>query len=114
MAETADLGPLTLMHEGLDYRFVLSAPEQISLEIPPQYDSHIAGRLGEILPSDTEISCVMDLQGLPAISSRQLGLMLALHKALRGRVPRLPLTGVSRGVERLLDLTRTAQFFEIA
>jgi len=56
----------------------------------------------------------MDLQGLPAISSRHLGLMLALQKALAGHYQRLPMTGISDGVRRLLNLTRTAQFFEIS
>jgi anti-anti-sigma regulatory factor len=55
----------------------------------------------------------MDLQELPAISSRQLGLMLALQKALADRHDKLCITGLSTGVRRLLNLTRTAQFFDI-
>ena len=42
-----------------------------------------------------------------------LGLMLALQKTLADRGERLRLTGISPGVRRLLDLTRTNRFFDV-
>jgi anti-anti-sigma factor len=110
--EMPDLGPLTLSQEGGRWRFTLTAPGAMTLELPPDYESFLGERLEPMLGSSGKPSVVMDLQGLPAISSRQLGLMLALHKTLSRHCGRLPITGISDGVRRLLDLTRTAQFFE--
>ena len=112
VGDAPDLGPLSLGQDGERWRFTLTSPEEMTLELPPDYEHFLSERLKPVLGARAEPRVVMDLQGLPAISSRQLGLMLALHKALSKRVDRLPITGISDGVRRLLDLTRTAQFFE--
>lgn len=112
MSETIDLGPLTLAQEGDTFRFTLSTPDEISLELPAGYEQQIAEKLASVLVAAPNAQCVMDLEDIPGISSRQLGLMLALHKAVQGHTPRLVVTGVSETVRRLLDVTRTAQFFE--
>jgi len=109
-----DLGPLTLSQAGNQWRFTLTAPTEMTLELPPDYDRHLSEKLQRLLARAGEPNVVMDLQDLPAISSRQLGLMLALQKALRDRRERLPITGISPPVRRLLNLTRTAQFFDIS
>jgi len=85
---------------------------EMTLELPPDYERFLEEHLEDI--AGREVSRVeFDLQGLPAISSRQLGLMLALQKTLRSRFGTLPLRGVSDGVRRLLALTQTARFFQI-
>ncbi|MCH8805726.1 MAG: STAS domain-containing protein [Planctomycetes bacterium] len=113
MPQIVELGPLTMSREGDRCRFTLSAPDQMTLNLPRDYQQHLSEKLGDLLAENAEISITFDLEDLPGISSRQLGVMLALRKALRARCERLPLTGVSPGVQRLLAVTRTDQFFEI-
>ena len=113
MAETLDLGPLTMTCEGDTCRFTLTAPEQMMLDVPPQYDRRLSEQLADVFAAGSESAIVMDLQGLPAISSRQLGVMLALQKAQRVRGDRLTVAGASRSVQHLLKVTRTEQFFTL-
>jgi anti-anti-sigma regulatory factor len=112
--EIPDLGPLTLSQKGDYWRFTLTAPHEMTLELPPDYDRHLTAKLKPLFGPGSKPVVQMDLQNLPAISSRHLGLMLALQKALAGHYQRLPLTGISSGVRRLLNLTRTVRFFDIS
>lgn len=109
----ADLGPLTLAAEKDRWRFTLTAPTEMTLELPADYGEFLRQRLAHVCQSAGQFAIEMDLQDLPAISSRHLGLMLALQKTLADRCERLRLTGVSPGVRRLLDLTRTSRFFDV-
>ena len=113
MADQPDLGPLTLNREGDVLRFTLADPERMTLDLPPNYEHHLTHELAEVIGTQPQVRATIDLQDLPAISSRQLGVLLALHKALRERIGRLPVTGVSEPVRRLFELTRTDQFFEV-
>jgi ABC-type transporter Mla MlaB component len=108
-----DLGPLSLTQEGENWRFTLSAPSEVMLELPPDYERYLVKRLEPLLGGGAKPAIEMDLQGLPAISSRQLGLMLALQKALADHCERIRITGLSPKVRHLLELTRTAQFFDL-
>jgi hypothetical protein len=108
-----DLGPLTLATEKDHWRFTLTSPTEMTLELPPDYEDFLRQKLRTFAEPSSPPMIEMDLQDLPAISSRHLGLMLALQKALSGHCERLRITGVSMGVRRLLGLTRTNQFFEI-
>lgn len=111
--QTIDLGPLTLACDGGCWRFTLSAPHEMTLEVPPDYDVELCRALEPLLGGGSVPEVVIDLQDLPAISSRHLGLMLALHKALGSRCGGIRIAGVSPAVRRLLDLTRTERFFEL-
>ncbi|MFQ5805104.1 MAG: STAS domain-containing protein [Phycisphaerae bacterium] len=112
--QTPDLGPLTLAQQGDRWRFTFTSPSEMTLELPPDYERYLTEKLAPLLGSSGKPAVELDLQGLPGISSRHLGLMLALQKTLADRYERLPLTGISDGVRRLLNLTRTAQFFDIS
>lgn len=111
--ETSDLGPLTLTHVGDRWRFTLTTPNEISLELPPDYEEYLHAKLDPLLQAPGTPEIEMSLEGLPALSSRQLGLMLALQKTLARHSSRLHVTGVSKGVHHLLNVTRTAQFFDL-
>ena len=111
--QTHDLGPLTLAAEKDCWRFTIAAPTEMTLDLPPDYEDFLRQKLEAFLQSSEQPTIEIDLQDLPAISSRHLGLMLALQKALTRRCERLRVTGVSPGVRRLLGLTRTDQFFDI-
>jgi ABC-type transporter Mla MlaB component len=109
-----DFGPLTLARKGDRWQFTLTTPHEMTLELPPDYGEFVVKKLRRVFGADEKTTVEMDLKGLPAISSRQLGLMLALQRALADRCERLRVVGVSDGVRRLLDLTRTVRFFDIA
>jgi anti-anti-sigma regulatory factor len=111
--EVRDLGPLTLTTDPDRWRFTITAPNEMTLELPPDYEQFLRERLEPHFRSAGQPAIEIDLQDLPAISSRHLGLMLALQKAVAERCERLRVTGVSMGVRRLLGLTRTNQFFDI-
>lgn len=111
MAETVDLGPLT-MAVGDDTAVVrLSDPQAIVLEISEQYEEELQRALKQVLDSGRAV--VLDLEDLPALSSRQLGLMLTLQKVVTPRQGKLPVWHVSPGVQRVLKMTRTGHFFEL-
>jgi ABC-type transporter Mla MlaB component len=112
--EKCDLGPLTLAAARDRWRFTLTNPNEMTLELPPDYEQFLRKRLEPFLKSRAEPAIEMDLEDLPAISSRHLGLMLSLRKALADRCEHLQVRGISPGVRRLLKLTRTSQFFDIA
>ncbi|MBU0617580.1 MAG: STAS domain-containing protein [Planctomycetes bacterium] len=112
--QTYDLGPLTLAAEKDCWRFTLAVPTEMTLELPPDYEQFLRQKLEPFFQSSEQPTIEMDLQDLPAISSRHLGLMLALQKAIAERYERLRITGISPGVRRLLSLTRIDQFFDVA
>ena len=112
MPEAPDFGPLNLERRAGECRFTMAAPDSMLLDLPPDYHTILAGQLAAIFAAEPQTSLVFDLRNVPAISSRQLGLMLELQKAARARHPRLPLTGVSSGVRELLETTQTVRFFE--
>lgn len=105
--------PLAVQRDGQRVCLSFVESEAILAELPPELDTYLEQRLGELLETSARPDVVFDLHNAPGISSRQLGVLLALHKTLRPRVSRLPLTGVSENVRRLLEMTRTAQFFEL-
>lgn|GEM_PF-5742907 len=113
MIDVPDLGPLTVSDERDAWRFTLAAPEQVLLEIPTGYDVTLSENLRDLLAAKQKKPAVFDLQQLPAISSRHLGLMLALRKALHGYCEPLKVIGISETVRGIFEVTHTAQFFEL-
>ena len=107
-----DLGPLSLTLDPQLWKFKLAHPDEMTLELPPDYERFLTEHLEPLLARQPAPQVELSLEDLPGLSSRQLGLMLALHKVLADRCERLPLTGVSHGVRRLLHLTCTARFFD--
>lgn len=110
VAQVRELGPLTMRQTAHGVVFTLSEPGDIALELPTDYEQVLARQLAELAGAP---GVAVDLHGIPAISSRQLGVLIALQKALRTQTPRLPLLGVAPAVKRLLDISQTAQFFEL-
>ena len=95
------------------WRVTLTSPDDVMLELPNKYEQFVGTKFAELLAGSDKPRFVMDLKDRVVISSRQLGLILAIRKALAEQSAPLRLTGLSRGVRRLLDTTSTAQFFEI-
>lgn len=113
MAPQPDLSPLTLSRAGNHLCFRLKDQEEIFAELPPDYEQFLASELEEILSSGQVSSAEIDLENAPALSSRQLGSLIALQKVLRKHFDRVPVQGLSAKVRHLLELTRTDQFFDV-
>lgn len=82
-------------------------------EIPADYDASLEGQFGPLCRLPGELRLFVDLSGVPAISSRQLGILIAVQRILRPRIERLPIRNAGPSVQRLLDVTRTDRFFEV-
>lgn len=111
VTDSHELGPLSVTKVGDVYRFVLAHADEMSLEIPPDFEQRLETHLRPVLDSESSPRFEADLADIPGISSRQLGVLLALQKVTRDKCGELPLRRVSREVRRLLDLTKTARFF---
>jgi anti-anti-sigma regulatory factor len=108
MADTIDLGPLRLSRDGDLATVTLSDPNAVTLEIPQDFEAETREKLSSVL--DANIKLEVDLEDLPALNSRQLGLLLVLHKVCEPEA-RLKLRRVSSSVKRALELTRVDRFF---
>lgn len=113
MPELPDLGPLSVTTSAGGYRIALARPTDLTMELPLGFEDALREGLAPLLAEEPKREFVLDLENTPGLSSRQLGVMLALQKALRPRHEELPLAGVSGPVRRLLDLMRVAKLFEI-
>lgn len=112
LASGPDLTPLALHREGQHLRFVLRVQDDILEQLPPNYEEVLTERLAGILKDAGDSTAEIDLEDVAAISSRQLGSMIALGKVLRPRFGPLPLRRVSEGVRYLLEMTRTNALFK--
>lgn len=112
LASAPDLTPLALHRDGRRLRFVLRTQDDIMEQLPPNYEEVLTERLAGILSDPTDFIAEVDLEDVAAISSRQLGSMIALSKVLRPRFGPLPLRRVSEGVRYLLEMTRTNALFK--
>jgi anti-anti-sigma regulatory factor len=108
-----DLSPLALQRAGDCLRFTFAPQEEILPELPANYEEQLATRLRGLLAEPGQLSVEIDLQNLAALSSRQLGSLIALQKVLRARFGRVPMVNVSAGVRHLIELTRTGQLFDL-
>ncbi len=111
--ETLDLSPLELKREGNLLRFTFAEQVDILPELPADYEALLTEKLAPILAHQATLTAEISLEGLAAISSRQLGSLITLGKVLRPRFGRLALTNISGGVRHLLGLTRTDQLFDL-
>ena len=113
MSQPSNLGPLKVVAAGDSWQICLPGSDDLMPDLPADLDRLLTTGFSELLRKPNGHRISLDLQGVPAISSHQLGLMLAVHKALREKLGKLPVTGASDTVRKLLEMTNTAQFFEL-
>ncbi|MBI5863692.1 MAG: STAS domain-containing protein [Planctomycetes bacterium] len=114
MSNQRTVGPVRIAPAGDGWRITLPSSEELEPEMPPNLEQTLAAGFSQCFGQRDPVSVAIDLSGLLAISSHQLGLMIAVQKTLRARLGRVKVTGASENVKRLLELTNTAQFFELA
>lgn len=110
--DVSALGHLKTRVESGRITFTLVRPEGLEHGLPPSFELRLGHELQALVDRGAEV--VLDMQNVAGVGSRQLGVMLALYRVLRSRHPRLRLLNAHENVRRLLELSRTAQFFEIA
>ncbi len=108
-----NIPPLEFKREGDLLRFSLLRQDDILPELPPDYELELAEQLADLLAEGPTLSAEIDLRDVPAISSRELGSIIALQRVLRPAVGPVRVVGVSSGVRHLLKLTRTDQLFDL-
>lgn len=111
--ETADIGPIRIEIDEAQVRFRFVNPKAMTLEIPISLEEETADYLAEHRAAVTGKQFVINLQDLPAVSSRQLGIMLTIRKICDPIGP-VRLENVSEGVRYLLNLTRMSQYFNLS
>lgn len=114
MSQSSNLGPLKIVAVGDTWHVSLPSSDELAPDLPPNLDRLLLSEFTEFFRRATSNRVTLDLNGVPAISSHQLGLMLALQKALREKIGKLPITGASDSVLKLLEMTNTAQFFDVS
>lgn len=113
VSSSPDLTPLAMQRTGNHVRFGLAPTHEICGALPANYETLLNNQLASVLQAADELTAEIDLAEVPAISSRQLGSLIALQKVLRQRFTHIPLVGVSQTVRHLLELTRTDQLFDV-
>jgi len=109
-----DLTPLALQRDGHQLEFTLRSPQDILAQLPDEYERLLTERLAGILAEEAPLTARINLENLAAVSSRQLGSLIALGKVLRPRFGKVLVTGVSPSIRHLLQMTRTDQLFTVA
>jgi anti-anti-sigma regulatory factor len=108
-----DLTPLAMRRKGAVLQFSVRASEDILEQLPDNYEVVLAERLREVLADPTATSAEIDLENVAALTSRQLGSLIALGKVLRPRFGAAPVRGLSPTVRHLLEITRTNVLFNL-
>ena len=113
MTPFSDLSPLEMERSGDHLRFTLKPQADILPELPADFEAILTAQLDDILRASERLTAEIDLADSAAISSRELGSLIALMKVLRLHFDRVPVHGVSDGVRHLLELTRTDRLFDV-
>ncbi len=110
MDEMIQVGPLEIKVDDTEIWVRFDDPVSVMLEIPPSFEEQLRDVAAEHRSAFQGKGMHMDLANLPAISSRQLGLILTVREVLKP-FGALQLHNVSHSVRHLLELTGTDRFF---
>jgi anti-anti-sigma regulatory factor len=108
-----DVMPLLALSDGQAVRFCLSGPDEMLLEIPADYEAVLRERLAPLLTTLASMHAEVDLAGIRAVSSCQLGALVALQKVLRPHFGRVPIVNVGENVRHLLAVTHVDRLFDV-
>lgn len=113
MSQPHTIEPLTITFKEKEAVFRFSDPNEMVLEVPATLEHDLRSFVESNEAEISKRTLVFDLTGAPAISSRQLGVLLAVRHSVSGGGP-LMLRGVTDRVRRLLEMTCMEQFFTLA
>ena len=112
MSESIEVPPFVLdcSESQAVFRFDPEYFEQ-GCEYPPNLEGMIAGVLDSKRDFLDDRTVLVDLEGLPAISSKQLGAMLAVRKACKSH-GKIKILNLRPNVRELLYVTKLDDFFD--
>lgn len=113
MADLHTIDPLTITLDKNEAIFRFADPEEMVLEVPATLEHDLRSYMETHESELAKRTLVFDLASVAAISSRQLGVLLAVRHAVSGG-GQLVLRGVTDRVRRLLEMTCMEQFFKLA
>ena len=105
------LGPFEIAAGDREVVIKFMNPDELWLEVPPSLKDQLAGWVGQHRDELVDRKIVVDLVDQPGLSSRHLGMLLALRQELESFSP-LWIRRASAGIGQLLELTKMARFFE--
>jgi anti-anti-sigma regulatory factor len=112
MDQQIEVGPLQITLEPRGIWIAFSDSGSLMLEIPPAFEEQLRDVADEHKSSFAGKSVHLDLANLPAISSRQLGMILTVRDVMKP-FGALQLHNVSASVKHLLRMTGTDRFFNL-
>ncbi len=110
MSEVLDIAGFTVALEGDQAVYSFAGVEELGVEPPPNQEV----QLREAMQPGGSLAgkrMVISLEGMPALSSRQLGSLLAIYRAV-GSKDKIAVRGIRPNVRTLFDMTKMDQFFE--
>ena len=112
MASPTTLGPLRVDFSETQVVFRFDDPGAMTLEIPAQLEEQLRSLLSRHAEDLADKTMVVDLARLPALSSRQLGMLLTIRKVCEpyGSVT---LREVGEPILVLLESTRMIKLFKV-
>ena len=109
MSETMEIGGFAVSLEGDEAVCRLLLRDDLGVEPPADQEEQLSQAMapggslaGKLL--------VISLEGIPAVSSRQLGSMLSLYRAA-GLDAKIAVRGIRPNVRELFKMTKMDQFF---
>lgn len=113
MSETIEIGPIRIDVDDKTVVCRFTDPAATMFEIPASLEEQLRSRVEERHGILEGKSVHIELGNLPAISSRQLGMILTIREVMKPYGP-LQLHNVSTSVKHLLKLTGTERFFDFS
>ena len=112
MSDTMEVPPFSvrLSEDDVTFRFMPASLEH-GFEYPPNLEGMIGGTVDKHPELLDRRQVVIDLDDLPAISSKQLGAMLAVRTAC-GLDRRIRIINLRPNVRELLHITKLGDFFD--
>ena len=112
MPETIDVSPfvVTIGESEVTFRFDRASFEQ-GFEYPPNLEGMITNLVDSQPGLLASRRACIDLEDLPAISSKQLGAMLAVRKTCAPD-RKVPVLNLRPNVRELLHITKLSDFFK--
>ncbi len=112
MSVDVGLGPLHVTFTTTEVLFRLTDPGAMTLEMPAHLEQALLDLREEHAAEFSAKPVLVDLESLPAISSRQLGVLLTVRKVFEG-AGLVTLRRVADPVRQLLEVTKIIKLFRL-
>jgi len=112
MDRSLEVGPLRIKITDSEIGFEFTDPMAMMLEIPPSFEEQLRDVANDRRADFEGKNIHIDLADLPAISSRQLGMILTVREVMKP-FGILRLHNISNSIKHVLRLTGTERLFDL-